>query len=91
MIKNLIALTLTMVVVTTSIQARPFNKTTKTTNSSRPIANAVSHSLSSAQAVANHMSKIGRIRNCCFYGQYSIKDQGVAQGSNGMWYACNRY
>lgn len=31
------------------------------------------------------------IRNCCFYGQYAVRDQGVAQGSNGMWYACCRY
>jgi hypothetical protein len=31
------------------------------------------------------------IRNCCFYGRRSIADQGVCQGSNGMWYACNRY
>lgn len=30
------------------------------------------------------------IRNCCFYGQISIADQGVAQGRNGMWYACIR-
>ena len=31
------------------------------------------------------------IRNCCYYGQYAVRDQGVAQGSNGMWYACCRY
>lgn len=31
------------------------------------------------------------IRNCCYYGRYTIQDQGVAQGRNGMWYACNRY
>jgi len=30
------------------------------------------------------------IRNCCYYGQIAIQDQGVAQGSNGMWYACIR-
>jgi len=30
------------------------------------------------------------IRNCCFYGQIQIMDQGVAQGANGMWYACIR-
>ena len=31
------------------------------------------------------------IRNCCYYGKFNIQDQGVSQGSNGMWYACNRY
>jgi len=31
------------------------------------------------------------IRNCCYYGQRPIKDYGVAQGANGMWYACCRY
>jgi len=31
------------------------------------------------------------IRNCCYYGRFTIQDQGVCQGSNGMWYACNRY
>ena len=31
------------------------------------------------------------IRNCCYYGQYPVRDSGVAQGSNGMWYACCRY
>jgi hypothetical protein len=30
------------------------------------------------------------IRSCCYYGQISIMDQGVAQGRNGMWYACIR-
>ena len=30
------------------------------------------------------------VRNCCYYGQIAIQDQGVAQGSNGMWYACIR-
>jgi hypothetical protein len=30
------------------------------------------------------------IRNCCFYGQISIMDRGVAQGSNGMFFACIR-
>ena len=30
------------------------------------------------------------ICNCCYYGQIRISDQGVAQGSNGMWYACIR-
>ena len=30
------------------------------------------------------------IRNCCFYGKIAIQDKGVAQGSNGMWYACIR-
>ena len=31
------------------------------------------------------------IRNCCFYGRRQIADQGVCQGANGMWFACNRY
>ena len=30
------------------------------------------------------------VRNCCYYGQIAIQDQGVAQGSNGMWFACIR-
>jgi hypothetical protein len=30
------------------------------------------------------------IRNCCYYGRISIQDQGVAQGANGMFYACIR-
>ena len=30
------------------------------------------------------------VRNCCYYGQIAIQDQGVAQGPNGMWYACIR-
>jgi len=102
-------------VVASSAQAKPFGlfSPRKTTNN-RPVANAVNFSLGTAQSVANHMAKIGRIghfggnpypregvgmgttaqqaiRNCCFYGQYTIKDQGVAQGNNGMWYACNRY
>ena len=31
------------------------------------------------------------IQNCCFYGRRTIADQGVAQATNGMWYACCRY
>ncbi len=31
------------------------------------------------------------IQNCCFYGRRTIRDQGVAQGANGRWYACCRY
>lgn len=31
------------------------------------------------------------IQNCCFYGKRPLRDSGVAQGSNGMWYACCRY
>ena len=31
------------------------------------------------------------IRNCCYYGRRQIADQGVCQGSDGMWYACCRY
>lgn len=30
------------------------------------------------------------VRRCCYYGQIQIMDQGVAQGANGMWYACIR-
>jgi hypothetical protein len=30
------------------------------------------------------------VRNCCYYGQIQIMDQGTAQGPNGMWYACIR-
>jgi len=30
------------------------------------------------------------VRRCCYYGQIQIMDQGVAQGPNGMWYACIR-
>ena len=32
----------------------------------------------------------GAIRNCCYYGRISIQDQGVAQGANGMFFACIR-
>jgi len=31
------------------------------------------------------------ITNCCYYGKRPLRDSGVAQGSNGMWYACCRY
>ncbi len=31
------------------------------------------------------------ISNCCYYGRRPLRDQGVAQGANGMWYACCRY
>jgi len=31
------------------------------------------------------------ISNCCFYGRKPLRDSGVTQGSNGMWYACCRY
>lgn len=30
------------------------------------------------------------IRNCCYYNQIQIQDQGVAQAPNGMWIACIR-
>ncbi len=30
------------------------------------------------------------IRNCCFYGQMQILDQGVARGANGMYFGCIR-
>jgi hypothetical protein len=33
----------------------------------------------------------GAIQNCCFYGRRPLRDSGVAQGANGMWYACCRY
>lgn len=31
------------------------------------------------------------ISNCCYYGRRTLRDSGVAQGANGMWYACCRY
>ena len=31
------------------------------------------------------------ISNCCFWGKYTPVDIGVAQGSNGKFYACVRY
>lgn len=31
------------------------------------------------------------ISNCCYYGRRPLRDSGVAQGANGMWYACCRY
>lgn len=31
------------------------------------------------------------ISNCCYYGKRPLRDSGVAQGANGMWYACCRY
>jgi hypothetical protein len=29
--------------------------------------------------------------NCCFRSRWQPKDVGIAQGSNGLWYACCRY
>lgn len=65
-----------------------------------------------AQDVANHMARIGRVghwgghpalegvgmgstperarRSCCYFGRIRIEDEGVARGSNGMYYACIR-
>lgn len=32
------------------------------------------------------------LNNCCYSRSgMAVVDQGVAQGSNGMWYACKRY
>lgn len=31
------------------------------------------------------------ISNCCYYGRRPLRDSGVAQGANGMFYACCRY
>jgi len=31
------------------------------------------------------------ISNCCYYGRRPLRDSGVAQGANGLWYACCRY
>ena len=31
------------------------------------------------------------LQNCCYYGRRPLRDSGVAQGANGMWYACCRY
>lgn len=33
----------------------------------------------------------GAIRNCCFYGRRQLMESAAVQGSNGYWYACNRY
>jgi hypothetical protein len=68
--------------------------------------------VSTAQAVADHMARIGRVghwgghpanegvgmgsspaaalRSCCYYGRIRIRDQGVARGANGMFFACIR-
>lgn len=45
----------------------------------------------SAEGVGMGASPEQAVRNCCFYGKRTIADSGVCQGSNGMWYACNRY
>jgi hypothetical protein len=29
--------------------------------------------------------------NCCFRQKWNPREVGIAQGSNGMWYACCRY
>lgn len=44
-----------------------------------------------AEGVGMGMTADQAIRNCCFYGRRQIADQGVSQGANGRWYACNRY
>ena len=46
---------------------------------------------SGKEGVGMASSPQAAIRNCCYYGQYPVRDHGVAQGSNGMWYACCRY
>lgn len=44
-----------------------------------------------AEGVGMGGSPDAAIRNCCFYGRRQIAEQGVAQGADGMWYACCRY
>ena len=29
--------------------------------------------------------------NCCYRNKWNPREVGIAQGSNGMWYACCRY
>lgn len=43
------------------------------------------------EGVGVGMSATQAIQNCCYYGRRQIRDQGVAQGANGRWYACCRY
>lgn len=45
---------------------------------------------SSYEGVGVGMSPQAALNNCCNNGKPVI-DQGVAQGANGMWYACKRY
>lgn len=91
-----------------------FGRRTSNNNSSNSRGPVGSVFLGTAQAVANHMSRIGRIghfggnpytyegvgmgstpyqaeMNCCYRKQKTPVDVGVAQGSNGMWFACCRY
>lgn len=43
------------------------------------------------EGVGMGMSAQQATQNCCFYGRRQIRDQGVAQGANGYWFACIRY
>lgn len=43
------------------------------------------------EGVGMGMTADQAIRNCCFYGRRTIADQGVAQSSDGRWFACCRY
>ena len=45
---------------------------------------------SSYEGVGMGMSPQAALNNCCNNGKPVI-DQGVAQGSDGRWYACKRY
>ena len=87
-------------------EAGPFRRGT------RAVAAAPAAVLRTAQDVAQHMARVGRVghwggnpglegcgmgatpeqakRNCCYFGRMRIEDEGVAQGSNGMYYACIR-
>lgn len=31
------------------------------------------------------------LRNCCYYGRYSIRERAVSRGANGRYYAVIRY
>lgn len=31
------------------------------------------------------------LKNCCYSGQKTVVDQGVAQSPSGRWFACRRY
>ena len=42
------------------------------------------------EGVGTGSTPVQALRNCCYYGQIKISDQGVAQGSNGKWFACIR-
>lgn len=99
--------------------AGPFRRSRRTSTPvnngyvSKPKYPVASSLFRTAQHVAAHMAKIGRIghfggnsgyegcgmgstpkaaeMNCCYRHQMTPREVGVAQGPNGMWYACCRY